>query len=344
MAETKLDLVTRYNHERNLAITRWENHVILPFAQAYNRAYDKFYKTLDSQAKADNAKVELLFVGLSIVGGSALTAMFGKAALRVALKDMAVSVICNQRMERTFKLAGMIESNPVASFALGELVDASTKALTDQVKKSLKAPLPADAVAGASSNGLDVFISMKRVLGNANEKAQMAALDILENKTTVDQAKLALAALRRAPIMNAPKQDLYDGRLADALELTMYLNLVLTRDRLIRYAGNGPHARRKLRRMQISSTPIRQIPGAGDYPKAKTPAEGDYYYSSEISISALGGDIDDRVNELHRKFFGTKLVAGSFFSSLTYENMKTAVHSLRSLTTRYRRPEMLYAA
>ncbi|MGN8024314.1 hypothetical protein ACTJJ7_26750 [Phyllobacterium sp. 22229] len=337
--ETKLELVTRYLQDVELARKQWDNNVVLPYARAYNKAYAAYNRVLDKQNKANAAKAELLFVGLSIVGGSAITAVIGKVALRTVVKDKVIAKICDLRMERTFNLVGILDSSPVASFATGKLLDAASKALTDAAKKSLQNPVPSEAT--VTNDAFDVYLAMLQVLGRAVEFATLAALDIRDNRSSADEARKALDILRQAPLMKPPRSLLYDAALADALELMMYLNFVTTRDTLVK----GVESRFPL---PPTRTAINAEPGSPEYPrgyrKDLAPNSGPrkVYAYAKVEIEPLGGEVDKRLNELHRKFFGKDLVAdGWFLSTLTEQNIRDAIQSLRNLGTRYRRPEML---
>lgn len=338
MATTKRDLVVDYLNRLNLAVTNWDAYVINPFASAYDEAFNNYKNVLDAQAKADQERIELLFVGLSLLGGTMATAMIGKAAITAVMKEVAVSTICNLNMQRTFRIAAMLEASPAGSFAVAGLVEAGSKYLTDQAKEAIKAGVPrADAIT-RSNTPLSVYLAMLRILKLASSKAQTAALDIQNNNTSFEEARRAIAILDSAAIMRAPKKDIYDPKLAGALELIMYLNLVMTRDQMVTRVYSETMRGPKV----ISRSPIPAAPGSAAYPKNAYSAG---MIGSVIEIDALGRGINQRMNKLYRDFFGKDLVDnGLFANSLTPQNMREAFGALHRLSTQFAQPELKLAA
>lgn len=339
MATTKRDLVVDYLNRLNLAVTNWDAYVINPFASAYDEAFNNYKSVLDAQAKADQERIELLFVGLSLLGGTMATAMIGKAAITAVMKEVAVSTICNLNMQRTFRIAAMLEASPAGSFAVAGLVEAGSKFLTDQAKETIKAGVPrADAIT-RSNTPLSVYLAMLRILKLASSKAQTAALDIQNNNTSLDEARRAIAILDSAAIMRAPKKDIYDPKLAGALELIMYLNLVMTRDELVTREYDSEM--RRLPRV-VSRSPISAAPGSSAYPKG---ANLGGMMVQRVEVDALGGKVNTRMNKLYRDFFGKDLVDnGLFANSLTPQNMREAFGALHRLSTQFAQPELKLAA
>lgn len=137
------------------------------------------------------------------------------------------------------------------------------------------------------------------------------------------QAKTAAyAPLLAAPLANSPLVRTLRSKatLAEAIELTFYLSMVLDSDSLVSwpasYAGAGEggmidNARR------ATSAPIAARPSdRAAYPNPPMPRPdflGSVPAHQSIAVSRAGGDVQSRTNELCTKVFGSPLYGSTFF-------------------------------
>ena len=319
----------------------WEKYVQLPFCKAYDKAYELYNSKIDEQAKTDATKAELLFFALTLVGGTAFTAMFGAAAVKVAARNIAVATVIKSRNAALIRAAKMVRDTPEASFALGEVVDGISKVVSAKVKAKIAEQFPAEKALGTSFTPDQLDYSTRHSLAVARSKLVDVAHDIRDNpRFSLTDTRRLLDSLRPSPFMNPPTKPFYDAHLQDAIELIMFLNLVTTRDKLVKtqHMSNGMfpvHA-------NLGRADITARPGDKNYPlhsRAYRPMQSyaGYTMSEEVQVSDLGSRIDSRINELYNKFFHRKLLG----KTLNLNEIREAHISLTQMSQKYQLPGML---
>lgn len=340
---TKRELVNDYLTALALMESRWTTNLVDPFTDAYESAYLRYQAKVAEQEKANQSKAEFLMICLTLAGGSVLTALTGKAALNTVVKELAVKTMVNTKM--TAALSRFVQASPVASFALGKVLETSTKYLSDELKKELGNAGAVKLGSGVSGprSGLLAFIALKSVVDQAVLFGREAAADILEGKLNVDETRTALNLMRQSRFfLDAPTKSILVGRphYSEALELIMYLNFVMTRDKLVtvRKLVHYPRNRGIANSLNRRKTDISQAPATAGYPQGRKWSDGTFNYESKVAVDDIGDVIAVRINELHKLLLGRPMMDTGWFSELDVAEIQQANLGLRTLSNRYNPP------
>lgn len=314
------------------AQTRWNTNYNRPFGSAYERAEKRYLATLKAQEEADKAAAErkamLLTLALSLVGGSVLSAVFAKAALKEVAgqlaKDAAMKVTVNRGWERAFNALAWTDRNATAKFVLGKLWDEAEGRVSNEVQAKLKAlpkhaKLPSLQTADESDDDgrqprgpLEVqntlqtfsdnwFLSVKAAGRWAEPWGGQEALDRLRHSS---------------PFFKFPRTPLFVDQTSVRIELALWMKYVLDLDyietgRVYRPASNFA----KPRTVPTSRTSIDVDPWSVKYPRRlKQPpgSNSSYITYAAVKYGRLGGVIKKRINKQHEKVMGKPLFTKAF--------------------------------
>ena len=331
---SKIDLVTKYKQDLDLNYGLWEGNVINSFSKAYDTAYHKYNETIKAQKEADKKALErkaaFLFIAAAILGGTALTAIFGQSGLKAAVKEAALDVICRNNMKRTFEVAAIMETNPIASFALGGvLFNEFTNRLKGAAQDGVKAELKGPGYNVTSPTPFNRYITMKDTLDDARNLALSKVYAHIRDNDQVSeaQARQLLQELYKAAIMKPPRTDRYNEKTAYGIELVMFLNLIMTRDFVMEQETVSTFEMTSSRSYDISAAP-----GTPGYPTERNDGLGN---SLRIGYRDIGDKIVDRVNWLHNKILESNLIKKGFMTNLDKDEFQKAHRSLQQLANLY---------
>jgi hypothetical protein len=308
---------------------KWSLNAVIPFHDAYIDAFTSFKSTLKNQEDADKAerewKLGLAMFALSLCGGGIMTAAFGTTVLKNIVIDKAVDAICNRNMEKAFRAAHYLATNKTANFVAGQVWDAAEKRATDYLGGKLKDSLAQNPAAypsvdkfvqdpGKIRNALDTFIL------EAKTKCHDIAAAIRDNPAMTDDNKIAeVDKLRKSKIFNPPGKTIDNGGLAEDIELSFYMYMVMESDYqtsseiyYVRSHDGLGGAREP--RIKTHKHPVPQSVYAKDYPNdPKDP----------VKFNKIGGVIKDRMNGLYRRKIGGEFMNGSLDKTHLYRAEQT---------------------
>ena len=333
MADPITNFITDIPHKER----KWKNHTIDPFAKAWIAAFGSFKTTLEAQKKADEAaeklKFELAMLALSLCGGGLLTAAFGTTAAKTLATNAAIDIICRNNMDRAFKAANYVATNKTASFIAGKVWDEAEKRATDALSEKLKEKFAQNEASFPSiakfRTELDMYISLAGFVSNAAEKVNDIAVHIRDNTAMPVQRKHEeIAKLSVSGFWRPPEKNLDISALSDEIELSMYLDLVMQSDKLViferasRRGSDGLGFGTEYYHKRTGRYDIAESAGSHTYPRTYNDRDG----RSEIEYERIGGIIQDKMHELHRKKLG-----GKFYDGKRLDNQQAIFAAERSI-------------
>jgi len=273
--------------------TEWVSNVIIPFSDAYKVATLEYQKEIDADIAAKKQQVELAFMALSLFGGTALTAVLGKAALGKVMENMALNYICERNMTRTFNLLAVAKESPVIGYLTAQTAAASKSWITGKTKSAISA-------AGDPSTYSDITdpALMKSQLEQFYNKSELsvryALTDLLENKkkASLDIRRQALNKIMQSPFCQSPKQSfIVPKELAKKIELGFYMKMLLESDFTQFEQGHGYAANKK----SINESPN----------SAKYPIGGKGLHTTSVNYGPIGDAAGKKMNKLYNHVMKT---------------------------------------
>jgi hypothetical protein len=155
-------------------------------------------------------------------------------------------------------------------------------------------------------------IAVKTSLEMFIEEAAIKAYDLAvgigdDPRLSANEKIKKLTDMRNSKLWKPPEGSVDDGSLSDEIELSFYMNMVMNSDylktttyrKVMRHDGlaRSPHYEPVTTRTDISESARSK-----DYPQEVG--------NQEIGYKRIGGIIEDRINELHRKKFKEKFYDG----------------------------------
>jgi hypothetical protein len=307
---------------RNLvqdSVLDWQANVCNPYIEAYDKAYTNYKDSFDKQKESDKARAEMFVAIISILPGSSLMATAGTSSLRVIANRGALRLLAVRSATKTLATYNAVLENASAKFAVGKVLDI----VKDETGKKIK-----DAATRTMSNSRDLIstspLSRDKQLNswllNHQLLANDAAQAIESSRSMSNDAKdKAYLQLRLAPIANRPQGKIVPVELALKLELGLYMIWILDSDELISqtmvateyFAG------------EYISEPIDALPSSPQYPK---PAKNQW-----IGVRRPGGDVEDRIDELHKKLFKEKFYKSNWLGKDDTKKTQEVQKSERTL-------------
>ncbi len=216
---TAKEKISEFMHDNENMEDTWKVYTRNPFSMAYDAALAAFTKTLEDQAKADAWKLQLMTLALSMCGGGIMTAAFGTMAIKTIAGNYALNVICNNNMERAFKVAYFVSTNKTANFIAGKVWDEIESRGTALVSATTVEALSqtVQAFPSADKGNMSAFTmdkTLETFIGEAKIKAHNIAADIRDNSKVGDDEKIALVDKMRAKQVLQPAHQ--DRRRRDA--------------------------------------------------------------------------------------------------------------------------------
>ncbi|WP_245314290.1 hypothetical protein [Rhizobium sp. R634] len=287
--------------------SQWETNVSSPYVRAYDLAIDNFQKTTKAQEARDRMLAELFVFSASILTGSIMMAAFATTSVRVLAGRAALSVICNNNLNRTFNVMHAAVSNKVVMFALGGVLDEAKKLANKQVtsaaeKLTSSAPVASAPTALNFKTRIDDFIAINHVCVHDFVRG------VQHDNTISEAGKSRLAELvAQTPFCNPPESRRVDeNRLSQKMELLFYMSAVLDSDKLVTYApSTGGTVGGIGRDIEYGKKAIPQLPSATDYPKSISPRLTGrpfqpYDPGQRIEYDNIGSVVRERINTLSR--------------------------------------------
>lgn len=307
LKQDMINLAKELNYTNNQIITlnkfatfktEWESNVIIPFSDAYKVAYMEYQKILKKDIAAKQRQLEFAFMALSLFGGSAFTAILGKATMGQIMENMAVNYICDRNMTKTFNFLAIAKESPVAGYLTAQTLSASKSWISSNTKSAVVA-------AGSGKTYSDItdpalMRSQLKQFFNKSELAVRYALnDLLENKkgAILKVRQKALNRISQSPFCQAPKTSIFNPKeLAEKIELGFYMKMLLESDHTYELTGiHGIYSREK------NHNPISVSPNSAKYPKS-TSSE----FGTKVRHTEIGDAATKRMNTLYNKIMGAK--------------------------------------
>ena len=299
----------KYTHAVEEGCEGWKTNITLPYAMAYEKAYKSFQDTVKAQADADKARAELFITAASIVTGSILMATVASTSLRALAGKVALDVVCEHNMNRTFDLMAVANSNQTFMFAVDKVLDAAKDKLKDKLKDEVN-ELTNSTKHMVVATPLTQHLQLERFI-TRHQLACNKASDLVEAAPIGDDLKhVVYQALYKAPIIVPPAVPIDIDSLSDKLELCFYMNLILDSDALVKFdsqfllGAEGPPS--------STSQPIPQMPSATNYPRTTQGRMSGVTMgpSQAVTYQRPGSSIRRRVDELHQKVLRSKFYQG----------------------------------
>ncbi len=293
-------------------VDTWSNDVISPYGSAYSEAYARFEKVATLQDRAHQREAELALLGLSLMGGTFLTAAFASAALPALANRAAIHMILVANVRRVISAYSFLEKSPAAGFLLGGLVDSAAKlagtGISDVVRERLqrteadirqfvRTPL-------AVQNSLTEFVRGHKIA------ACDIATALVKDRRSPDEKLALLKAMTDSPFYRRPMKPIDRTFLADDIELGFYMSMMMNGDFLSRMqlGRRGPDGFEFP--MEMSRTPIEAAVGSRDYPRRRTVSTRPWRWE-EVRFAKLGHVFCARIDALHRVRFGIPFFTGT---------------------------------
>lgn len=299
----------KYTHALEEGCLGWQTNVAIPYAIAYDKAYDAFQNTVKAQAEADKARAELFITAASIVTGSILMATVASTALRAKVGQIALQATSKLNMDRTFYLLVVAQDSQTFMFAVDKVIDVTKDKLKDQMKEVVT-----DLTNSTSHMVVSTPLSQHLQLDRFIKQHQLCcekASDLVEAAPISDAAKHAVyQALFKAPIVTPPSTGINIDSLANKLELCFYMSVILdsdyltTTDSQMLLGAETP--------ANSTSKPIPQMPSARDYPRAIQGKMSGFTMGSsqDITYDRPGSTIRRQIDKVHSAVFNTKFYEG----------------------------------
>lgn len=236
----------------------YQKELVNPYTRAFEIAHKGFNDVIEEQAKKNAALMEFMLTAFSLAGGSLLTRVFAKSALKSVAKDVAINAICRAELKRTFETAALIEKSPVASFILDKLWDTGEEYLGDKTKAMLTEDAANfKALESFETSPLKARTVIQDFVLDAKIKAWNATEDLLQSRKSDTEKITALNKLRGSRFCRGPLVKIDEKQLAKDIELTWWMTFLLSRDRLVSVSGVS----------RVKEESIDVNPTAKSYPK-----------------------------------------------------------------------------
>lgn len=313
--------------------------IINEYHMAYDKAYGNFQKTIAAQKEFDALKIQLAVAGLTIVTGGILTAAYGSSAASAAAKEIALDAICKYNLERAFKIAGIVESSPTASFMLGTALNTSiSKGYAEIVKDTIKR-----ATTIRTSSFAPTPTSVKSSLQNYVLGLKTTAYDHAKkvrdsSKMTTSEKDDVAKRMRASEFFRPPALSVNTTQLELDLEMCFHLKYLLERDF---YVVKETTMSQVIANTRVKSKKsISELPSNSSYPKnaqlgltrelgvhhkVYNSLLGDYLgktkgtitgrTTAEVMYEDVGSKIRARANELAKKRFRKQLYEDQYFGT-----------------------------
>jgi hypothetical protein len=315
----------------------WRNSIATPYQVAYHRAYNNFIKTLNRQANSDKLKIDLALTALSLCSGSLLTTVFAGVALKAVAGKAVVDFICRYNLNLLFKAALYVETNKTAKFIVGAVWDQAAGMLTSQTKTLFQqnaANFP--CVNNLVQKPFEIEAALTSFVDSAYLKVNAVCEDILASNKAAPEKEVVFKKLAQSPFCNPPNSCPLPRDLADRIELTFYMKLILNSDWLVKKLL-VPTNTQGSPWVTVDKKPISQVPGEKDYPKLSH-KKGDSLLTpremTTVEYDRIGQDIIDRMNQLCKNIVREKypVIDSRMFGEFTSEKtLKKADEILKKI-------------
>ena len=242
-----------------------------------------------------------------------MTAAFGSAAAKTLASDAAMNLIYRYNMSRAFTVAHIMSTNKTAGFIGGKVWDEMEKRVGDKISGAIK-PKMAETPANFPSNSkkyqseliqLDTHELCARSENQGSSPWPRASGTI--PRWRVKKPLRSLPSLERAEFFSPPTKSVDDGKLADQIELSLYLYLVLKMDYVrevdhyvTAYWGDLPGDQAEIQTPIYKNTDLEVNP---DSPEYSQHLMSDRMGVNELLYKDIGAVIRKKLNELYKKRF-----------------------------------------
>ncbi len=313
------DRLQTFRNQVSDAADAWQANACNPYIVAYNTAYKSYQDTYNKQKESDKAKAEMFIAIASILPGSILMATAATSSIRIIAHRSALSLLASRSATKAMAKYSAVTTNAAAKFAIGKTLDI----VKDEAGKKIK-----EAVTKTMSNTNDLLstdpLNRDKQINSWLLNHKLLAFDtakaIEDSRTLSNDAKeKAYAQLRLAPIASRPQNRINSALLAPKIELGFYMIALLDSDELVTqeiapsqyYVG------------KYSSKKIDALPSSPDYPK---PGKNQW-----IGVSRPGGDVEDKIDELHKKLRGSNFYESHWYGKNDTKKLKEVQESERVL-------------
>jgi hypothetical protein len=311
-AETLID---RFLQDQDDIKDVWYAYVINPFASAYDIALSNFEQKLKEQQEAriaaQKAKWEMFVLVLSLCGGGILTAAFGSTAAKTIVADQAMKIIYERNLVRAFNVAHILSMNKTAGFIAGKAWDEMEKRVGDKISDAIKPTMsdtPNNFASVQNFRTWSTVTTLENFVLEAKIKGADMAKKYRDDPTLTSEVKLQkLAELKASKFFSRPTKPIDNGKLAEEIELSFYLALVMKSDYMrefdhyvTAYWGDSPGDRGEIQTPVYKNTEITVGTDTIEYGQRMIISNMGY---NKIYYKDLGSVIRKRLNELYKMKF-----------------------------------------
>lgn len=227
-----IDLLGKIEQHRS----NWNIHLLNPYNSAYTEAYRRYQAKIQQHNKEvkeqEKALLDIIFFGLSLCGGSALTSVLGKLTIDKYLEEKTLDYICQHNMEKAFNVMATIKGSPVATFLVGQTLGQMTKwASNEVIGKFNEVNNIKGQIVIKSSEPRVVGIALKQMYDTSEAMVLKAFTQLSDPTHRLDKHKRKdiLQTILNSPFCRSPIHPIYHdaNELYNRILLSFYLKMVL---------------------------------------------------------------------------------------------------------------------
>lgn len=311
-----------------------------PYTRAYISARQSLQGTLQAQAKADKEAFEMALTIFTMLGGGMVTPVFAAAAVKAFAKEAALNTICKYNMERAFKVAGLIEANPLASYILGAAWDKADGAVRGKLKEMFEPKATTfPSLEKFVKEPLTIQTYLVDFVVEAKIKLHKTLAMYRDDATLTDQQKLEkLAELKSSPFCKPPAKLSDEAGLANDIELTWYMMHVMDFDTEVVTNKTRLNLITLIDEKEVIRRPVTDNPSSPSYPpnysRCLRERQSDFVqvehcqYGEVIYKQDLGGKIKARVDKVYKTRTGKNFFQESWVNRDTLIRAETMLRQL----------------
>lgn len=308
-AALALDKEIKEFERRDISIffNSWDVYALIPYTQAYKIAFETFKKTFKKQEDFEKIKMELLFTGLSICGGSIFAAAFGALTARQVAGRFTIDIITSSNLNKTLSAASIKGANKTAEFIIGESWIKGGDFIGKELRESFAENPSNFKTVNSMDDSFDIYLALQLFLKTCRLHLEKStkALDSIKD---VSEKKRLFQMIKNSPMCKPPSKSYFPetGHFAELIELSFYMKFILNTDHLVTreyiYVGVGT---RPIHHLGQKTENIDITPENKNYPKGFSSGYTKNYstVSKTVVYDDVGQDIINRINKLYESIY-----------------------------------------
>lgn len=221
--------------------------------------------------------------------------------VKTLAKEYLLDMICRNNLNSAFTTYAFVDGNKTVQFiVVGKAWDMMQSSLSSRVKNTFVENAANFGAASSSKvleDPLKLYINLQGFFSDCKIKL-IDSLEELRNSTKLDksQKQAIFNEIKRSAFCNPPDQNVYAGKgnLAENIELSFYLRMVMDTDYEVRMVDNECPS--SCHGQAASRVSINVPTTSAQYPR------GGFMANSHPEYETIGSVIVDRINYLYKKF------------------------------------------